>query len=410
MLPEAAGRSLDILTRNYMSEMRKRKNDMLKELEEDRSAGLEGKGIEDCWGAQTIQQMEQEFVALTVKRSKVVLATLHGGASKEIHAEKFDVVIIDESCQALEAQCWIPLLLANDMTTSTTTKLILAGDPYQLAPTIKSQRNISKPQSATEISTSLEMTLFSRLLALHGESIKRTLTTQYRMHKSIMAFPSLALYNSRLVASASVASRLLSTSLPYRVTATENTSIPLLFIDTQGGSFPEDPRLDTPSKSNTREARIVSHHVHSLITSGVLPHDIAVVTPYSAQVTLISEHLRPSYPDVEVNSIDSVQGQEKEAVVLSLVRSNRRGEIGFLTDEKRMNVAITRARCHLCVVGDGETISRGGRRAGKNGKEFLPWWVEWLESEESGCEVRYPDLVEVLRGWVGAVDIGEEDE
>jgi DNA polymerase alpha-associated DNA helicase A len=342
----------------------------------------------------------------------VVLATLHGAGSKQLWGEKFDIVVIDEGSQALEAQCWIPLLLTNKTGIS---KLILAGDPLQLPPTIKSQTKISKPPpsaptSATAIPKSLETTLFSRLLTLHGDSIKRILTTQYRMHTSIMSFPSQELYDNLLTASPSISSRLLSTSLPYPVAETEETSIPLLFIDTQGGSFPEDPAPKTTaklsvtseSKSNTLEARVVAQHVHNLVSAGVQPSNIGVLTPYNAQVSLITKMLRRTYPAVEVNSVDSFQGREKEAVVFSLVRSNDDREVGFLKDVRRINVAITRARCHLCVVGDGETVGSEGK------KSFLGRWVEWLESEGSGCEVRYPDVGDVLAGWAGQIVFDED--
>ena len=346
-----------------------------------------------------------------------MLATLHGAGSKQLWGEKFDIVIIDEGSQALEAQCWIPFLLTNKAGIS---KLILAGDPLQLPPTIKSQTKVSSksysppiPTSGTAVPKTLETTLFSRLLALHGDRIKRILTTQYRMHTAIMSFPSQELYDNLLVASPSVASRLLSTSLPYPVTATEDTSIPLLFIDTQGGSFPEDPpgpktatkqSAASESKSNALEARLAAQHVHDLISAGVHAEDIGVLTPYNAQVSLISKLLRGTHPAVEVNSVDSFQGREKEAVVFSLVRSNDDRQVGFLKDVRRINVAITRARCHLCVVGDGETVAGGGE--GKKG--FLGRWIDWLESEGSGCEVRYPDAGDVLAGWAGQVSIEEE--
>ena len=283
----------------------------------------------------------------------------------------------------------------------------------QLPPTIKSQTKGSipkPPKTKAEIPESLEITLFSRLLAIHGEGIKRLLTTQYRMHATIMHFPSQELYNGSLIAASSVAERLLCASLPYPVTKTEDTSIPLLFIDTQGGLFPEDPSPPTPgtksptseSKSNTLEARVVATHVHALITAGVRPEDIGVLTPYSAQVSLITKLLRGTYPAVEVNTVDSFQGREKEAVVFSLVRSNDKNEVGFLKDERRVNVAVTRPRCHLCVVGDAETVGRGGKGG------FLGRWIGWLESAE-GVEVRYADVGEVLAGWAGGIEADGED-
>ena len=113
--------------------------------------------------------------------------------------------------------------------------------------------------------------------------------------------------------------------------------------------------VDEESKANEGEANIVCKHVSGLIASHVKPEEIAIITPYNLQMELIKAKLHPVHPLVEVKSVDGFQGREKEAIVLSLVRSNSRGEIGFLADQRRINVAITRARRHLCVVGDSQT-------------------------------------------------------
>jgi DNA polymerase alpha-associated DNA helicase A len=204
------------------------------------------------------------------------------------------VVIIDEASQALEAQCWVPLLSAK--------KAVCAGDHLQLPPTIKSLNSKVKAKSkggdenALPVirGMTLETTLFDRLLALHGPSIKRMLTTQYRMHEKIMRFPSDELYDSELVAADAVKARLLK-DLEYDVENNEDTTEPVIFIDTQGGDFPErneDDDKENPkkgslhgeSKSNEMEAALVRLHVKQLVESGVRPEDIAVVTPYNAQV------------------------------------------------------------------------------------------------------------------------------
>ncbi len=154
----------------------------------------------------------------------------------QLRNEQFDVVIIDEASQALEAQCWVPLLTAK--------KAVCAGDHLQLPPTIKSLNSKSKPPKPKEGETkaakgaTLETTLFDRLLALLGPSIKRMLTTQYRMHERIMRFPSDELYEGRLMAADAVKARLLK-DLPYGVEDIDETREPLIFIDTQGGDFPE---------------------------------------------------------------------------------------------------------------------------------------------------------------------------
>ncbi len=143
----------------------------------------------------------------------------------------------------------------------------------------------------------LEKTLFDRLLSLHGPGIKRMLTTQYRMHEKIMRFPSDELYDSKLVAAESVKARLLK-DLPYEVEETEDTIEPVIFFDTQGGDFPEKSEEEDvdkkagkgmmgESKSNEMEAVLVKHHVQNLVDAGVKPEDIAVITPYNAQVRLL---------------------------------------------------------------------------------------------------------------------------
>ena len=307
------------------------------------------------------RERENQCVSNLIQSSKVVLATLHGAGGYQLRHEKFDIVIIDEGSQALEAQCWISLLSAK--------KLVLAGDHLQLPPTIKSI-NPSPPKSSkhsnnknksedSSLPSSLTTTLFDRLLHLHGPSIKRMLKVQYRMHASIMSFPSTAMYDSQLLAAPAVAHRLLK-DLPYPVKDTEDTREPLIFYDTQGGDFPEldilhnedDPASsssslnkaallqDATSKSNPSEVLVVMKHVAALVDAGVKGNDIAVVTPYSAQVSLVRGALREkggSFEDVEVGTVDGFQGREKEAVVLSLVRSNGDGEVGFLGEKRRLN-------------------------------------------------------------------------
>jgi DNA polymerase alpha-associated DNA helicase A len=243
------------------------------------------------------KERERRCVSSLVKGSKVVLATLHGSGGFQLRDEKFDVIIIDEASQALEAQCWVPLLSA--------TKAICAGDHLQLPPTIKSTNSKLKPKVGEGdvkhiAGLTLETTLFDRLLSLHGSSIKRMLTTQYRMHEKIMQFPSSELYDSKLVAAETVKTRLLR-DLPYKVEDNEDTNEPVIFIDTQGGDFPEKneeedrdnttgPKkgkifsLHGESKSNEGEAALVRQHVRRLVAAGVKPEDIAVVTPYNAQV------------------------------------------------------------------------------------------------------------------------------
>ncbi|MBI4601727.1 MAG: AAA family ATPase, partial [Planctomycetes bacterium] len=198
--------------------------------------------------------------------------------------------------------------------------------------------------------------LFDRLSARHGGAITRMLTVQYRMHEAIMEWPSRELYDGRLEAHPSVARHLLS-GLPG-VAASPDTIAPLVFIDTAGCGFEEAVEPEGDSKRNDGEAAVVARHLESLFAAGLSPADAAVITPYNAQVDRLRAALAPAHPGLEIGSVDGFQGREKEAVVISLVRSNHRGDVGFLSDDRRTNVAVTRARRHLAVIGDSATISR----------------------------------------------------
>lgn len=302
LLPSVLDHSLDVLTRT--SEAGAIVQDVRKEMDGKQASirkTKSGKERRAIYGdlrelRKEYRERERNCVDNLVRGSKVVLATLHGAGGFHLKHQEFDVVIIDEASQALEAQCWVPLLSAR--------KVVLAGDHLQLPPTIKSLNSKTKSTRATKgpevkQSPTLETTLFDRLLALHGPSIKRMLTTQYRMHERIMAFPSQELYDSKLIAADAVKARLLK-ELPYSVKDTEDTREPLVFWDTQGGDFLEKAEDEETgktagkgmmlgeSKSNEPEAALVKLHVARLVEAGIKPEDIAVVTPYNAQVSQTS--------------------------------------------------------------------------------------------------------------------------
>ncbi|KAM0738836.1 hypothetical protein ACQRIT_006573 [Beauveria bassiana] len=352
LLPSVVNHSLDALTQT--SEAGAIVKDVRAEMDAKQASikkTKSGKERRQIYGdlrelRKEYRERERKCVSHLVGGSKVVLATLHGAGGHQLRAEKFDVVIIDEASQALEAQCWVPLLSAN--------KAVCAGDHLQLPPTIKSSNSkvALKLKDGTEAKPikglTLETTLFDRLLALHGPSIKRMLTTQYRMHEKIMRFPSDELYESRLVAADAVKARLLK-DLEYEVEESEDTNEPLIFIDTQGGDFPErseEDDADNPkkgkaslhgdSKSNEMEAALVQQHVSRLVEAGLRAEDIAVVTPYNAQLAVLAP-LKERFPGIELGSVDGFQGREKEAVIVSLVRSNSKGEVGFLGEKRRLN-------------------------------------------------------------------------
>ncbi|XP_042813350.1 DNA-binding protein SMUBP-2 isoform X2 [Panthera tigris] len=289
-----------------------------------------------------LKEREEAAMLESLRSAAVVLATNTGASSdgplKLLPDGHFDVVVIDECAQALEASCWIPLLKAG--------KCILAGDHKQLPPTIVS------PKAAA---AGLARSLMERLAAERGAGVVRTLTVQYRMHRAIMQWASEALYHGRLTAHPSVAGHLLR-DLPG-VAATEETGIPLLLVDTAGCGLFELEEEDDQSKGNPGEVRLVSLHVQALVEAGVRASDIAVITPYNLQVDLLRQSLAHRHPELEIKSVDGFQGREKEAVVLSFVRSNRKGEVGFLAEDRRINVAVTRARRHVAVVCDSRTVN-----------------------------------------------------
>jgi DNA polymerase alpha-associated DNA helicase A len=298
LLPSVLNHSLDVLTQT--SEAAAIVKDVRKEMDTKQASirktrnGRERKAIYADLKElrKEYREREKKCVGNLVGGSKVVLTTLHGAGGFQLKNENFDVVIIDEASQALEAQCWVPLLSAK--------KVVLAGDHLQLPPTIKSLNSKTKVKTKDAggliKGMTLETTLFDRLLALHGPGIKRMLTTQYRMHEKIMRFPSDELYEGKLIAADAVKARLLK-DLPYEVQETEDTIEPLVFWDTQGGDFPEKSEeegigkkggkgLMGESKSNEMEAALVKKQVRELVNAGVKAEDIAIVTPYNAQVSI----------------------------------------------------------------------------------------------------------------------------
>ncbi|KAA0198961.1 hypothetical protein HAZT_HAZT010738 [Hyalella azteca] len=166
------------------------------------------------------------------------------------------------------------------------------------------------------------------------------------MHVDIMSWSSAALYNNQLIAHESVSQYLLK-DLPY-VSNNEYTGVPLLLVDTS--SCPGFEESITASRSNEGEASMVLALVQKMISAGLSQQQVAVISPYSQQVKLVRSLVQVDYPEVEVQTVDGFQGRKKEAVILTLVRSNTKGEIGFLAEDRRLNVAATRARRHLSGV------------------------------------------------------------
>ena len=280
--------------------------------------------------------MEEQLVERLLDAAPILCATTTGLDENVLGRRIFDWCVMDEASQSTEPGAWVPLQFAR--------RLALAGDPCQLPPTVVSA------QAAAE---GFSVSLMERLMALWGSASGRRLGIQYRMNEAIMAFSSQEFYDGSLAAAPAVRQHLLR-DLP-NVTPSDLTETPVQFVDTAGASYDESVEADGDSRLNTLEAEVVCRKVLALLAAGVPASGIAVITPYAAQARWLREQLK--VPEVEVDTVDGFQGREKEAVVVSLVRSNREGEIGFLSDVRRMNVALTRARRKLIVVGDSATVT-----------------------------------------------------
>ncbi|WP_426745225.1 AAA domain-containing protein [Myxococcus faecalis] len=281
--------------------------------------------------------LEKKAVRSVLANADVVCVTLASLESSVLAGEKFDLALLDEATQATEPLALLGFLRAPIV--------ILAGDPQQLPPTVLSQEAAR---------AGLAVSLFERLLEDHGDGVKRMLREQYRMNARIMDFPSREMYAGELRAHPSVADHTLQDVLPP---GTEVDAPPVLFLDTAGKGFDEEVEPTTHSLFNTGEADLIEARVRALLGLGLSPRELAVITPYSAQAHRLRERLEPFAPDVEVDTVDAFQGREKDAILVSLTRSNSEGQVGFLNDLRRMNVALTRARRHLFVVGDSATLS-----------------------------------------------------
>jgi superfamily I DNA and/or RNA helicase len=285
-----------------------------------------------------VANTEQYVIDDIIAKTQVITATLVGSNHHTVRALTYHTVVIDEAGQALEPACWIPILKAQ--------KLVLAGDHCQLPPTIK---------SSEAARNGLSTTLFEKCVDLHPEAVT-LLDEQYRMHEHIMGYSSQVFYQNKVKAHTSVARHSLFDG---------DTS--LVFVDTAGCGF--DEKLDGTSSTNPEEASLLIRHLTQLTTDirsryakANLP-TIAIISPYKQQIAILKEQVAQS-PDLQeygnkisVNTIDSFQGQERDIVYISMTRSNAEGDIGFLSDIRRMNVAMTRARKKLIIVGDSATLA-----------------------------------------------------
>lgn len=284
-------------------------------------------------------EIECRINAQLFGEARVIASTLTGSANRVMSGQKFTTLFIDEAAQALEAACWIAIRRA--------TRVVFAGDHCQLPPTVK---------SLEAMRGGLSKTLMERIVENKPEVVT-LLTMQYRMNRRIMEFSSRWFYDGRMVAAPEVEHRGI---LDY--------DEPMMWVDTSETEAFEQFVGESFGRINKKEAELtldtLRRYFEKIGKGRILEEgiDVGIISPYRAQVQLLrsmikrSDFFRPYRKLISVNTVDGFQGQERDIVVISLVRSNNDGQIGFLSDLRRMNVAITRARMKLVIMGNAETM------------------------------------------------------
>ena len=286
-------------------------------------------------------ELEIRIHTTLLSQARVVASTLTGTANRILMGCKFGTLFIDEAAQALEPACWIAIRKAS--------RVILAGDHCQLPPTIKC---IESARGG------LDLTLMQSIVANKPHTVS-LLKTQYRMNESIMRFSSDWFYNSELQAASNV---------KYRGILDYDT--PIVWINTEDMDCQEEFVGESFGRINKAEAKLSLEQLQAYITkigkSRILDEriDFGLISPYKAQVQYLRQQIRriaffkPFLSLITINTVDGFQGQERDVILISLVRANDNGQIGFLSDLRRMNVAITRARMKLIILGDAGTLTQ----------------------------------------------------
>lgn len=301
-------------------------------------------------------ELEIRINADLFNEARVVACTLAGSAHRVMTGMKFATLFIDEAAQALEPACWIAIRRAD--------RVILAGDHCQLPPTVKCQEAVRG---------GLAHTLMQTIVKRKPEAVS-LLKIQYRMNEEIMRFSSDWFYEGSLQAAPEV---------KYRGILDYDT--PMVWINTEGMDCNEEFVGESFGRINKAEARLTLEQLQTYITrigkQRILEEriDFGVISPYKAQVQYLRQSIRrepffkPFHHLISINTVDGFQGQERDVIVISLVRANEEGQIGFLNDLRRMNVAITRARMKLIILGDTSTLTR---------HPFYKKLYEYIEKEE----------------------------
>lgn len=273
--------------------------------------------------------------------ARVIACTLVSSANRMLTGKKFGTLFIDEAAQALEAACWIPIRKAD--------RVVLAGDHFQLPPTVKS------PQALRE---GLGNTLMQAIANNQPDAVS-LLKLQYRMNDEIMRFPSEWFYGGMLQSAPEV---------KYRSILDFDT--PITWVNTEEMDCNEEFIGESYGRINKPEAELTISQLKEYITKIGRERflgeriDVGVISPYKAQVQYLRQLIKkdaffkPYRQLITVNTVDGFQGQERDVILISLVRANEKGEIGFLGDLRRMNVAITRARMKLIILGNAATLTR----------------------------------------------------
>ena len=273
--------------------------------------------------------------------ARVIASTLVSSANRLLTGKKFGTLFIDEAAQALEAACWIPIRKAD--------RVVLAGDHFQLPPTVKS------PQALRE---GLGNTLMQAIANNQPDAVS-LLKLQYRMNDEIMRFPSEWFYGGMLQSAPEV---------KYRSILDFDT--PITWVNTEEMDCNEEFIGESYGRINKPEAELTISQLKEYITKIGRERflgeriDVGVISPYKAQVQYLRQLIKkdaffkPYRQLITVNTVDGFQGQERDVILISLVRANEKGEIGFLGDLRRMNVAITRARMKLIILGNAATLTR----------------------------------------------------
>jgi len=291
-----------------------------------------------------IRDLESRIINDVLSGAEVLCTTNIGAGHFTLQDRKFPIVLIDEATQASEPSSLVPIVKG-------ARQLILVGDHRQLPPTVISQNAEDG---------GLNIPLFERLIDNGIPS--HMLTTQYRMHSTIREFPSARFYDNRLEDGCNDSERPPAAGFLW-----PDWNKPVAFVPVHGSEIQDQT---SSSKSNMDEAAMVVQIVNDLLAAGDLsPEDVGVISPYSGQVRLIRQLFDKAVEGLEIKSVDGYQGREKEIIVLSTVRSNTEGNVGFLSDYRRLNVALTRAKRGLIVIGDDRTLRNDSTWSG---------WLEWI--------------------------------